>query len=90
LKIFDEGAPAPDTSAITARANVTAESLMDQAETILTCAMKSGQLSAAVSALKEKGVLSGHRIERKEVGPAGAFDALTDYELERAHQCDRV
>ena len=43
--------------------------------------MKSGQLSAAVSALKEKGVLSSHRIERKEVGPAGAFDALTDYEL---------
>ena len=30
-----------------------------------------GELSSAVAALKEKGVLSGQRIERKDVGPAG-------------------
>jgi hypothetical protein len=38
----------------------------------------------AVAAIKEKGVLSGKRIERAEVGAAGEFDALTDDELERA------
>jgi hypothetical protein len=30
--------------------------------------MEKGQLSAAVAAIKEKGVLSGKRIERSEVG----------------------
>jgi hypothetical protein len=69
------------TSAIAARANVTAESLMDQAEAILARAMRSGQLSAAVSALKEKGVLSGKRVERSEVGGPGEFDHLSDEEL---------
>ena len=69
------------TSAIAARANVTAESLMDQAEAILAQAMRNGQLSAAVSALKEKGVLSGKRVERSEVGSPGQFDHLTDEEL---------
>jgi hypothetical protein len=29
-------------------------------------------------------VLSRHRIERREVGSPGAFDTLTDDELERA------
>ena len=47
-------------------------------------AMESGQLSAAVAAIKEKGVLSGQRIERREIGAPGEFDALSDDELERA------
>jgi hypothetical protein len=47
-------------------------------------AMQSGQLSAAVAAIREIGVLSGQRIERKEVGAPGAFDDLTDDRLERA------
>jgi len=54
---------------------------MEQAETILAKAMDSGQLSAAVSALKEKGVLSGKRIERAEIGGPGEFDHLSDDEL---------
>jgi phage terminase small subunit len=45
--------------------------------------MANGQLSAAVAAIKEKGILSGKRIERAEVGAPGEFDALTDDELER-------
>jgi transposase len=57
---------------------------MDQAETLLMRAAESGQFSAAVSALREKAVLSGHRVERKEVGAPGDFDALSDDELERA------
>jgi hypothetical protein len=59
----------------------TAESLMDQAETILARAMDSHQYGAAVSALKEKSILSGKRIERSEVGLPGEFDHLSDDEL---------
>jgi hypothetical protein len=71
------------TNAIAARENVTPESLMDQAQTILTEAMRRGQLAAAVSALKEKGILSGKRIERSAIGQPGEFDHLSDDELER-------
>jgi hypothetical protein len=59
---------------------------MEQAQAILEQAMKSGQLSAAVSALKEKGVLSGKRIERTEVGGPGEFDHMSDEELWQALQ----
>jgi phage terminase small subunit len=47
-------------------------------------AMRSGQISAAVAAIKEKGVLSGKRIERAEIGAPGEFETMTDDELERA------
>jgi hypothetical protein len=40
-----------------------------------------GQLNAAVAAIKEKGVLSGKRVERSEVGGPGEFDHLSDDEL---------
>jgi hypothetical protein len=46
--------------------------------------MATGQHSAAVSAIKEKSILSGHRIERREIGTPGEFDHLSDDELERA------
>jgi hypothetical protein len=55
-----------------------------QAEEVRQRAMESGQLSAAVATIREKGILSGKRIERTEVGAPGAFKALTDHELERA------
>lgn len=64
-----------------AKVVVTVESLMDEAEQARAQAMASGQLSAAVSAIKEKGVLSGKRIERAEIGGPGEFDHLTDDEL---------
>jgi hypothetical protein len=44
----------------------------------------SAQFSAAVAAIREMGVLSGQRIERREVGTPGEFDAFNDDELERA------
>jgi hypothetical protein len=47
------------TSIIAAKANVTTESLMEQAQAILEKPYDNGQMSAAVSALKEKGILSG-------------------------------
>jgi hypothetical protein len=43
----------------------------------------SGQLSAAVTAIKEKGVLFGMRIERSEIGSPGEFEHLSDDELWR-------
>jgi hypothetical protein len=45
--------------------------------------------SAAVAAIKEKGVLSGQRIERREIGAPGEFESLSDDELDRA-LLDRV
>ena len=69
---------------LAAKAVVTAETLINEADEMRVRALENGQLSAAVAAIKEKGVLSGKRIERAEVGTAGEFDALTDDELERA------
>jgi hypothetical protein len=56
---------------------------VDQAETILAAAMDGHQYGAAVSALKEKGILSDKRIERSEVGSPGEFDHISDAELDR-------
>jgi hypothetical protein len=39
---------------------------------------KPGQFSAAVAAIKEKGVLSGKRVERTERGAPGEFEWLED------------
>jgi hypothetical protein len=47
-------------------------------------ATASGQIGAAVTAIKEKGILSGKRIERREIGAPGEFETMTDEELERA------
>jgi hypothetical protein len=46
-------------------------------------ALDSGQLSAGVAAGKEISVLTGHRVERAEIGAPGEFDAMQDDELER-------
>jgi hypothetical protein len=53
-------------------------------EEVRVRALENGQLSAAVAAIKEKGVLSGQRLERREIGAPGEFEALTNDELERA------
>ena len=42
------------------------------------------QYSAAIGAIREKGVLSGVRIEKSEVGTPGEFDHLSDDELLQA------
>jgi hypothetical protein len=66
------------------RAQVTVESLINEAEEARRAAMELGQISAAVAAIKEKGVLSGKRIERHEVDRAGAFDSMSDEALAAA------
>jgi hypothetical protein len=43
--------------------------------------MESKQFSAAIAAIREMGVLSGQRIERREIGAPSEFEALTDDEL---------
>src|ERR1700684_1675773 len=54
------------------RAQVTVESLINEAE------------EARRAAMKEKGVLSGKRIERHEIDEAGAFDSMSDEALAAA------
>lgn len=63
------------------RAEVTVESLIAEAEEVRAQALVSGQLSAAVAAIREKGILSGKRIERGERGDPGDFDRLDSGKL---------
>jgi len=46
-------------------------------------ALKSGQCGAGIRAVAELGILSGHRVERAEIGAPGEFDRITDDELDR-------
>jgi hypothetical protein len=46
-------------------------------------AMDSHQHAVANTAIKEKGVLSGVRIEKSEVGAPGEFDHIQDDDVER-------
>jgi hypothetical protein len=62
------------------KAKITVERLIAEAEQVRARAMESGQLSAA-AAIKEKGVLSGKRVERAEVGSPNEFESMTDDEL---------
>jgi hypothetical protein len=71
------------TNVIAARAKVTAESLIAEHEEVRVGAMESKQFNAANAAIREKSILSGHRIERSEIGSPGQFDNLTDDELWR-------
>jgi phage terminase small subunit len=66
-----------------ARAAVTAESLLDEFEQAREQAMKNGREGNANNAIKGKAVLSGHWVERKEIGAPGEFEAMQDDELER-------
>jgi hypothetical protein len=71
------------TNAIAARAKVTAESLIDEAEQARAGATEAKQFGAVNGAIKNKGILSGVWIERAEIGSPGEFDHLNDDELER-------
>jgi hypothetical protein len=45
-------------------------------------ALGAGQMQVALAAIKEKGILSGKRIERSEQGQAGAYADLEALPLE--------
>lgn len=63
------------------RAEITVVSLLGELDAVLVMAMANQQASAAVAAIREKGILSGKRIERREQGEPGEFDRMTDDEL---------
>jgi hypothetical protein len=56
-----------ETRAAGKKAVITVESLIREAEEARAGAMADGQYAAAVAAIKEKGILSGKRIERSQV-----------------------
>jgi hypothetical protein len=73
------------TAIATERAAITKQSLIEMARDIYVQARKDGQNAAAVAALKELGVLTGYRIERRESGAPGEFaeiENMTAEELE--------
>ena len=64
-----------------ARAEVSVASLLSELEDARLLALKLGQASAAVAATMGEAKITGHIIDRREVGDAGAFDDMTDEEL---------
>jgi hypothetical protein len=69
---------------IAEKLEITLAVLIERADQIYRQAMLAGQFNAAISALKELGVLSGKRIERGERGEPGEFDRMSDGELRQA------
>jgi phage terminase small subunit len=66
------------------RAEVTVQSLIAEAEEVRRLAMANKQCSAAVSAIREKGILSGNRIKRSEHSQSSEFEHMSDAELTAA------
>jgi phage terminase small subunit len=65
-----------------AKLEVTLQWLMEKAEEARALAMEVKQTAGAVSAIKELGVLSGHRVEKRENRILNV-DEMTDHELLR-------
>jgi phage terminase small subunit len=63
------------------RVAVTLESLLEEAEEIRKAALEAGSYAAAIAAVKEKGVLSGLRVEKREQRHV-SIDDMPDHELE--------
>lgn len=51
---------------VSEKTEVTLEWLLEKAKEVLNQAMQAGQNAAAVSAIKELGILSGNRVEKRE------------------------
>ena len=60
---------------------VTTESLIAECEEARLMAIELKQPQSILAAIKEKGVLSGKRIERSEQGEPGEFDGLNEEQL---------
>lgn len=63
------------------RVEVTQASLIEEAEQVRAKALEAGQFSAAVAAIREKGVLAGIRVEKRESTHKADPKAMTDDEL---------
>ena len=65
------------------RAEVTLASLLAELEEARLLAIKENQSSAAVQATMGKAKLTGHIIDRREVGRPGEFDHLSNWNWSR-------
>lgn len=63
------------------KAEVTVLSLLAEAEQARALAIADKQFAAAIAAIREKGVLSGRRVERSERGQPGEFESMNADEL---------
>ena len=63
------------------KAEVTAASLIEEAEQVRAAALEAGRFSAAIAAIREKGVLAGVRDEKRESTHKTDPKAMTDDEL---------
>lgn len=63
------------------RVEVTQASLIEEAEQVRAAALEAGQFSAAIAAIREKGVLAGIRVEKRESTHKTDPKAMTDDEL---------
>lgn len=62
-------------------AQITVATLVAAADEVRGLAIRDKQHSAAVGAIKEMGILTGLRIDRREIGDPGEFARLSDDEL---------
>jgi hypothetical protein len=62
-------------------AQITVATLVARADELRELAIEHKQISAGVAAVKEIGILTGLRIDRREVGGPGEFAAMSDEEL---------
>jgi hypothetical protein len=69
------------TTELAEASNITKEKLVKMALDLHKASADNHQYSAAGAMIKELGVLTGHRIERSEVGSPGEFEAMQDGEL---------
>lgn len=63
------------------KAEVTAASLIEEAEEVRAKALAGGQFSAAIAAIREKGVLAGVRVEKRESTHKTDPKSMSDDEL---------
>ena len=66
---------------VTTVCEVTTESLIAECEEARLMAIELKQPQSILAAIKEKGVLSGKRIERSETGEPGEFEGMNEQEL---------
>lgn len=69
---------------VATKAEITLETLIDHANEARSQAMEAGQFAAAVSAIKEMGVLTGLRVEKSERTNKSDARTLTERELDAA------
>ena len=65
------------------RVQMTVGDLVDRTDELRQLAIEHKQISAGVAAVKELGILTGLRIDRREVGSPGDFERMSDDELQR-------